>query len=280
MEKIPHETLQHLVTIIFDQIIEEKIKAIDIKTSSTNVPVLSEQDINKIASAVVGRINDDNLRKISRELYSTNNLLLAMCNKIVKRDYSILKHGPTVDIRYLILIMLANEIKRNNIEGSLAELGVYRGAFAQRVRNLLPGRKFYLFDTFEGFDENQKANDRSVHGSKPGSFSDTSVQIALNTIGDTELCIVKKGLFPDTANDVDDTFAFVSLDADLYEPIKEGLNFFYDRLAPGGYILVHDFLNETYPGCGKAVIEFCRARHIGYSPMPDTAGSALITKVL
>ena len=49
-------------------------------------------------------------------------------------------------------------------------------------------------------------------------------------------CIVKQGFFPETATDVEDTFCFVSIDTDLYEPIYQGLKFFYPKLEKGGYI--------------------------------------------
>ena len=45
-------------------------------------------------------------------------------------------------------------------------------------------------------------------------------------------CIVKRGVFPESAEGcTEERFAFVSIDADLYNPIYEGLNFFYPRLS-------------------------------------------------
>jgi len=45
------------------------------------------------------------------------------------------------------------------------------------------------------------------------------------------------------------------MDADLYNPTKAGLEFFYPRLSPGGVILVHDY-NYKWEGLMKAVDEF------------------------
>jgi O-methyltransferase len=75
-------------------------------------------------------------------------------------------------------------------------------------------------------------------------------------------------------------FAFVSIDADLYLPIYEGLCFFYERLAHNGYILVHDFNNSFYSGAKKAVMDFCAEKNISYVPIADFHGSAVITKVI
>ena len=71
---------------------------------------------------------------------------------------------------------------------------------------------------------------------------------------------------------------FVSIDADLYEPIYAGLQFFYKYLVRGGYIFVHDFNNDNYKGARKAVEQFCEEQNISFTPIPDAAGSVIITK--
>ena len=53
---------------------------------------------------------------------------------------------------------------------------------------------------------------------------------------------------------------------DYYKPIKAGLNYFYPRLAKGGYIFCHDF---QYPGVNAAVLEFCRENSVAYVPLSD-----------
>ena len=48
-------------------------------------------------------------------------------------------------------------------------------------------------------------------------------------------------------------YAFVSIDADLYAPTAAALPLFWDRLSPGGVIMVHDYNSTQFPGVGKAV---------------------------
>ena len=92
-------------------------------------------------------------------------------------------------------------------------------------------------------------------------------------------CIIKKGRFPDTTEDIDDTwFCFVSIDVDLYEPTYEGLKFFYPRLTPGGFIIVDDYNNKLYEGAKKAVTKFCTDQKISFTPIPDIGGGVLINK--
>jgi O-methyltransferase len=70
----------------------------------------------------------------------------------------------------------------------------------------------------------------------------------------------------------------VSLDTDLFEPVYQGLLFFYPKLVPGGYIFIHDFNNDAYKGAREAVEKFCREQKINYLPIPDLGGSAVIVK--
>lgn len=184
-------------------------------------------------------------------------------------------------IRYAALVLCYEEIVSNSVAGNIAELGVYKGDFAKRLNVLFPNRSLYLFDTFEGFNkkdvETEKVNSFSAGNQ---NFSDTSVEVVLGKMKHPGNCIVKKGFFPDTAEDIDinEKFCFVSIDADLYEPVLKGLSFFYPRLEKGGYIFVHDFNNDQYKGARQAVIKYCKENNIGYSPLPDSGGTAVITK--
>jgi predicted O-methyltransferase YrrM len=56
--------------------------------------------------------------------------------------------------------------------------------------------------------------------------------------------------------DVDEKFAFVSLDMDLYKPTLEGLRYFYPRMSRGGIIAIHDFFSDAYPNIKQSVYEY------------------------
>jgi O-methyltransferase len=109
-------------------------------------------------------------------------------------------------------------------------------------------------------------------------FSDTNIDLVLGKMKYPENCIVKKGYFPSTAVDIDEKFAFVSIDVDLYEPILKGLEYFYPRLREKGYIFVYDYNNNGYPGSKEVVRKFCSKNHKSYVPISDCCGSIIITK--
>ena len=181
--------------------------------------------------------------------------------------------------REATLELASREIYRYNIEGSTAELGVYRGDFAKVINHFFPDRKLYLFDTFEGFNVDDAEVDRTKNFSEATQdFTKTSAELVLSKMEHPENCIIRKGWFPYTADGIDDKFCFVSLDADLYQPMIAGLEFFYPRLVHGGVIMLHDFNAGAYSGVRQAIEEFCTQNNIGYTCIFDTCGSAVIAK--
>jgi hypothetical protein len=46
------------------------------------------------------------------------------------------------------------------------------------------------------------------------------------------------------------------VDVDLYEPTRDSIRFFYDRLNPGGILVCDDYLFMTCPGATEAIDEF------------------------
>ncbi|GHV27292.1 hypothetical protein AGMMS4952_08740 [Spirochaetia bacterium] len=182
-----------------------------------------------------------------------------------------------LDIRRAELHLLSEQINSRTVAGSVAELGVYKGDFALELAACFPNRPLYLFDTFTGFAE----ADLSLEGSngKAGDFSDTSFEQVSARFTPYPNVTIIKGHFPETALGYEgERFCFVSLDADLYGPVYEGLRFFYPRLSPGGCILVDDADSSQYPGAGKALRAFCEEEALFPVPFCDVHGSALLLK--
>lgn len=199
------------------------------------------------------------------------NLGRPQCLDVLRTDYT------NEYVRLSQLDLAIHEIKDRDVPGDVAEVGVYKGTFAAVLNRALPDRKLYLFDTFEGFNPEQEQSDRQKHGLKHDrDFTDTSVDSVMGQMPHSGQCIVRKGLFPATAAGLEDhRFCFVSLDADLYDPLLAGLEFFFDRMSPGGFIFVHDYNNAAFPGAKKAVLEFAATRGVPFVPVTDVYGTAI-----
>ncbi|WP_175487854.1 TylF/MycF/NovP-related O-methyltransferase [Sphingomonas sp. NFR04] len=189
--------------------------------------------------------------------------------------------GEAADfVRNKAFALAARQIRDRDVQGAVAELGVYRGYQAQLINRLFPDRTLYLFDTFTGFAAQDLGaeRDNGLSGAVTGDFENTSVDLVLGKLPHREQARVMQGFFPDTAAGLEETFAFVSLDVDLYDPIRAGLHWFYERLSAGGFIFVHDYNNVRYLGVRKAVDEFVEERGASFVPLPDFAGSVVIAK--
>jgi O-methyltransferase len=185
-------------------------------------------------------------------------------------------------VRRDMLILLLRRIVECRIPGDLAELGVYRGSTARLIHHYLPERTLHLFDTFSGFDERDVGRERQKTGlaADQKAFSDTSVDLVLRNVQKLNNNIeVHPGFFPASvpASLREKQFAFVHLDADLYDPIMAGLEFFYPRTTRGGIIVVHDY--NSWPGARRAVDLYFRDKPEVPVPMPDKSGSVVIVKV-
>jgi O-methyltransferase len=188
------------------------------------------------------------------------------------------------------LELVAEEIQRNGVGGAVAEAGVAAGDFAKYINQVFPERTLYLYDTFEGFNEADKKADLESNytsaeffesgNSFGGEGRDANMENVRSKMKNVENCVFRAGWFPESAaGEAGETFAFVSIDMDLYEPISAALQFFYPRLSPGGYIFLHDYNHREFQGVKKAVAEFEAANgKLSKTPLPDQGGTLIIVK--
>lgn len=175
---------------------------------------------------------------------------------------------------------LSMQFQEKDIKGAVAELGVWRGETARYINEYFKDDIFYLLDTFEGFDEKDIIKEIGLaKQANTNDFSDTSLEFVKKQILHLNKCHFIKGYFPQSAIQIpqDEKFKFVNIDVDLYQPILEGLKYFYPRLAKDGVILVHDYFHPYYTGTKKAVDEFCGSLNLKVLPIGD-AFSVMIVK--
>ena len=178
--------------------------------------------------------------------------------------------------------LAVKEIYKRKVEGAVAEVGVFRGEFAQYINAAFPQRKCYLFDTFEGFNANealQEMKNGNCSDAFVEAYKQTDIEIVLKRMHHLENVVIKQGFFPESLEGLEETFAFVSLDVDFEESIYEGLKYFYPRLNQGGYLFIHDY-NSDLRGVEKAVDRYEKDKNIILCKMPlcDANGTLVVTK--
>jgi len=145
----------------------------------------------------------------------------------------------------------------------------------------MPEKNLHLFDTFEGFTDRNVVKEKQ-HTGVPilgTQFSDTSLDEVRYYISPKNNNVMfYKGYFPETIPQTlyKITFAFVHLDADLYESTLTALHFFYPRMSVGGMIVIHDY--NAWLGARKASDNFFIGKPEVLIPLPDKSGSALVIK--
>lgn len=179
-------------------------------------------------------------------------------------------------VRISSLVQTARRLE--GLKGAAAELGVYRGDFARCINALMPGRRLYLFDSFEGFDASEAGREGKAGSGFAEAHKNTSAELVMKRMPHPEKVIIKPGLFPESAEGVNESFAFVSLDADLEDSSYAGLLYFYPRLVHGGVIFVHDYGSGTLPGVRAAVerYENVLGKKLHAAVLPDVNGTLMI----
>lgn len=159
--------------------------------------------------------------------------------------------------------------KSSTLPGQMAELGVAYGYVCEELAKSYVDKKIYAFDTFAGFsslpDDYFGASpkfDPKVYEERFGRPHEWDKswgskfpwsEILMNLSRHSNI-VVKKGVFPLTADGLDESFCFVHLDVDIYSCTLFGLEYFYERMVPGGSIVIDDYFPEhRYPGVKQAV---------------------------
>ena len=176
-------------------------------------------------------------------------------------------------VRLATLELLCRRLE--GVPGAAAELGVYRGFFARCINQLMPERKLYLFDSFEGFAEEANASE-----SFQAAHANTTIEKVLAIMPHRSRVTVRPGFFPASLNGLEERFCLVSLDVDFAQTTLDGLRYFWPRLQKGGYLMLHDWGSPSLPGVAEALKTY--EAEIGASipaiPLCDVGGTLVLCK--
>lgn len=144
-----------------------------------------------------------------------------------------------------------------SLDGDFAEAGTYTGLTAYMLCRRADDRPVHLFDSWEGLSEPAAADGIYWSGGDLASSENT----ARRSLAAFPSAHFHKGWIPERFHEVADRrFAIVHIDVDLYEPTRDSLAFFYDRIVPGGYLVCDDYGFTNNPGARQAVDEFFATR--------------------
>ena len=168
-----------------------------------------------------------------------------------------------------------------SVVGSVAECGLYQGAnalIASALSSRLAERPYALYDSFEGLSELSCSDPEA----RRGEFADVSMpEVEMLFSGFTNVRIVK-GRFENTMpKEVMRPHGLVYIDCDLRDPTLFCCRHFWPLLAPGGYLMTHDYwfpevslpkgAKLPFIGVKEAFDIFCDEQEVNPVVFPETS---------
>lgn len=165
--------------------------------------------------------------------------------------------------RIVNVLTLIERVVRENTQGDLAEVGVWKGglimAMALKCKQLGVSRTIHVYDTFTGMTpptyddvdlDGHRAQDIFHHVQCYVSFDE--VKRNIDSVGYPHI-VYHVGDITQTDPTTFPTFALLRLDTDWYESTKFELTHMEPRVSPYGFIIVDDY--GHWKGSKKAVDE-------------------------
>jgi hypothetical protein len=195
-------------------------------------------------------------------------------------------HDPRMEWRVHVALWAASTASR--VPGDFVECGVNAGFMSSAIMRSLDwrhsGKQFYLIDTFSGpvlsqyslqeIDGGRAANAASALAA--GAYVTDLERVRAN-FSEWPNAVVVQGTVPAVLDTVSvGDVAFLHLDMNCALPEKAALEFFWDRLSPGGVVLLDDY---TYFGneSQTEAIDSVSAR-LGFKTLSLPTGQGLILK--
>jgi len=147
------------------------------------------------------------------------------------------------------------DLARKTPAGCFVEVGVYKGGTGWHLAKLAEKQKreVFLFDTFTGLPYKGPFDPMTT-----GTFNDTSFDEVKRIIPYAQ---VIQGIFPQSVEEQNISLppvAFVHLDCDQYQSIKESAQFLTPMMVSGGVMWFDDY--NCLEGATMAVDELFRGR--------------------
>jgi O-methyltransferase len=186
--------------------------------------------------------------------------------------------GGNLRLHWRVLTCLWAAEHGLSLAGDFVECGVNTGILSRAICEYLDfarvPKRFYLFDTFEGIPESQAAPEERAHvRSKNARLYRDCYEDARKTFAPFPNVHLVRGLVPDTLTTVPiEQVSYLSIDMNLVFPEIKALEFFWERLAPGAFVVLDDYGFEGHRHQHDAIDAFAAKRNVGVYTSPTGQG--------
>lgn len=188
------------------------------------------------------------------------------------------RFGVGIDIQYRVYVSCWALSQAAHLDGDFVECGVNTGIFALAGMKYVDfnsiDKNFYLFDTYEGIPSDQVADTEKpiIEGHYNQFYFDCFELVKQNFSGFPRAILVR-GKVPESLDYVNiDKVCYLSIDMNIAYPEIAAGEHFWDKLVPGGIILLDDYGWQTHEAQKIGWDEFARARGVQILTMPTGQG--------
>lgn len=172
----------------------------------------------------------------------------------------------------------------SRLDGDFVECGVNRGFMSSAIMTALDwnaqGRDFYLLDTFSGIDERYVSQadlaagalERNKRDIASGFYTFDADSVRRN-FAEWERVRIIEGPIPETLPQIHaEKVCFLHLDLNCSPPEVASCEYLWDRIVPGGMILLDDYAYVGYHSQKTGMDEFAVTRGLSILSMPTGQG--------
>jgi SAM-dependent methyltransferase len=174
----------------------------------------------------------------------------------------------------------------SHLEGDFIDFGCRTGIFARAIHHYIDlrslNKKYYMLDTFYGLDSRyspEVETNTNLNAIYQRENADELYNSVLKNFDPFPVKVIK-GPVPETLGQVDASkFAFISVDMNSAGPEIAALEYCWDKLVPGGIIILDDYgYNNQFNIQKKAHDEFARSKGVSILSIPTCQGMIIKPK--
>lgn len=156
-------------------------------------------------------------------------------------------------------------VSASPLHGAFVEMGTWRGGICFMVAAAFRS-EVWAFDSFNGLlapdsIDGKIANEFWNNPLKDVCRSSQS-ELVNNAMEFGDRFHIIPGWFKDTINQVPNNISVLRIDCDWYESVKLCLDQLYDKVLPGGFVIIDDY--SVYDGAAIATHEFLGRRQLSH----------------
>ena len=170
------------------------------------------------------------------------------------------------------------------LDGDFVECGVNRGMLSSGIMKYLKwdslGKNFFLVDTFQGMDQSLLTEPEKEGGYLEkneqllsSKFYVNGVESVKANFAEWKNITIVEGAIPQILKGIDvGKVAYLHLDMNSATPEMAALDYFWDRLVPGAFVLMDDYAYDGYRNQKLGLDEVAKKKGVKIASLPTGQG--------